>query len=270
MSINTTRQENRLKATKAKIEKVKNELKHQRTLKTQTENAKAEADALRLAIPVLRENRSKEIKELEEVIATFPDGDPEKKKLLDDLCNLLKPLADEDTLAAMDAKGYDTTIIDLNISDLELTLEELLRTEADQTEALSRKERAYPWLLSAHLRRCACNGYKDAQGRTKNKAKEMKEAVLKAQAAEAEMLAQLQADRLKADADRVKAEQDKIDAELKKAAELLLEANKAEIDTLALAAIQPEPEKTESEKTESAAPEPGPVEAATAGLGDQP
>jgi hypothetical protein len=128
MSINTTRQENRLKATKAKIEKVKNELKHQRTLKTQTENAKAEADALRLAIPVLRENRSKEIKELEEVIATFPDGDPEKKKLLDDLCNLLKPLADEDTLAAMDAKGYDTTIIDLNISDLELTLEELLRT----------------------------------------------------------------------------------------------------------------------------------------------
>lgn len=263
MSINTTRQENRLKDTKAKIEKVKNDLKHQRTLKTQTENAKAEADALRLGIPVQLNNKSLEIKELEEVIATFPDGDPEKKKLLDDLCNLLKPLTDEDTLAAMDAKGYDTTVIDLNISDLELSLEELLRTEADQEAALAREERAYPWLLSAHLRRCACNGYKDAQGLTKNKAKEMKEAVLKA------------------DADRLKAEQDKIEeaakAESDRVAAELAAAAKAEADRVAaleaeakalLDSIQPEPEKTES-----ATPEPGPAhatEAATAGLGDQP
>jgi hypothetical protein len=267
MAINPSRQQQRLKATEAKIEKVKNDLKHQRTLKTQTENAKAEAESLRLKIPVLKQMRDDRVN----VLATYlgeqsclpPDKIDEKalEKTKTELAQIRdNPLPEEDTLAAMDAKGYDTTIIDLNISDLELALEELLRTESDQSAALSRKERAYPWLLSAHLRRCANSGHlKDKLGRTKNKAKEMKEAVLKAEA-----------DRAKAEQDRIealaKAEQDRIaalaEAELREAVEhqTVSDADAAEV----LSMIAPEPEQNDS------APADPPTEAATAGLGDQP
>ena len=273
MSITTTRAQDRIKKTKAKIEQVEDRLAKATDLLTQATDRIATAEKIRSELPALKQMRDERVN----VLATYlgeqsclpPDqideaGLVKAKAELGPLQDC--PLDEEDQLAALNAKGYDTATPEAERCRCEEELVQLNTVLRDQEAALSRKDRAYPWLLAAHLRHCQNSGYKDAQGRTKAQAKLLKEAILQA------------------DRDRVaalaKAEQDRIDAEVKKLADLAkaeadLEAqHAAEVQKFietphTKAEIQAIVQETVQALADTPPTEPV-TEQTTAGLGDQP